>query len=111
MQIEVIDVKIHFPNISQNDFDYTFECLVDCKQPEAADFGFNHPYFTPGGQYGKQWWQLDSSLALSGYKWKDRKFAEMIGSLETTEAEKARLLADAGIKTVEFEKIEEDESL
>ena len=41
----------------------------------------------------------------------DRKFAEMIGSLETTEAEKARLLADAGIKTVEFEKIEEDESL
>ena len=41
----------------------------------------------------------------------DIKFAEMIGSLETTEAEKARLLADAGIKTVEFEKIEEDESL
>lgn len=41
----------------------------------------------------------------------DRKFAEMIGSLETTDAEKARLLADAGIKTVEYEKIEEDESL
>ena len=76
MRIEVIDVKIHFPNINQNDFDYAFECLVDCKQPEAANFGFNHPYFTPGGQYGKQWWQLDSSLALSGYKWKDRKFAE-----------------------------------
>lgn len=45
-------------------------------QSDAADFGFNHPYFTPGGAYGKQWWQLDSSLALSGYKWKDRKFAE-----------------------------------
>lgn len=41
----------------------------------------------------------------------DRKFAEMIGSLETTEAEKARLLADAGIRTVEFEKTEDDESL
>lgn len=40
----------------------------------------------------------------------DRKFAEMIGSLETTEAEKARLLADAGIKTVEYEKVEDDES-
>lgn len=39
----------------------------------------------------------------------DRKFAEMIGSLETTEAEKARLLADAGIRTVEFEKVEDDE--
>ena len=41
----------------------------------------------------------------------DRKFAEMIGSLETTDAEKARLLADAGIRTVEFEKVEDDESL
>lgn len=40
----------------------------------------------------------------------DRKFADMIGSLETTEAEKARLLADAGIKTVDYEKVDEDES-
>ena len=38
----------------------------------------------------------------------DRKFAEMIGSLETTEAEKARLLADAGIKSVGYEKGDED---
>jgi len=35
-----------------------------------------HPYFAPGGHYGGQWWQLDSSLALAGYKWIDRKFAE-----------------------------------
>ena len=69
-------MTIDLPNISQNDFDYAFECLEDCKQSDASDFGFNYPYFTPGGQYGKQWWQLDSSLALSGYKWKDRKFAE-----------------------------------
>ena len=69
-------MKILFPNISQNDFDYAFECLEVCKQSDAAQFGFNHPYFTPGGEYGKQWWQLDSSLALSGYKWIDRKFAE-----------------------------------
>lgn len=40
----------------------------------------------------------------------DRKFAEMIDSLETTDAEKARLLADAGIKTVDYEKVDEDES-
>ena len=39
----------------------------------------------------------------------DRKFAEMIGSLETTEAEKARLLADAGIKSIKYEKVDEDE--
>lgn len=69
-------MKISFPKISQSDFGYAFECLNDCMQPEATAHGFNYPYFTPGGQYGKQWWQLDSSLALSGYKWKDRKFAE-----------------------------------
>lgn len=69
-------MKIEFPNISQKEFEYAFECLEACKQPDAADLGFNHPYFTPGGQYGKQWWQLDSSLALSGYKWADRAFAE-----------------------------------
>ncbi len=69
-------MTIIFPNISQNDFEYALECLEDCKQSDAADFGFNYPYFTPGGAYGKQWWQLDSSLALSGYKWMDRKFAE-----------------------------------
>ena len=69
-------MKLTFPEISQNEFEYAFECLEDCKQPHAKDFGFNYPYFTPGGQYGKQWWQLDSSLALSGYKWQDRKFAE-----------------------------------
>lgn len=69
-------MKINFPNIKQEEFDYAFECLDDCKQPDAAEFGFNHPYFTPGGQYGKQWWQLDSSLSLSGYKWADRSFCE-----------------------------------
>ena len=69
-------MNITFPGISQDDFDYAFDCLSDCMQPDAADFGFNHPYFAPGGAYGKQWWQLDSSLALSGYQWKDRHFAE-----------------------------------
>ncbi len=71
-------MKITFPNIKQEEFDYAFECLDDCKRPDAADFGFNYPYFTPGGQYGNgnQWWQLDSSLALSGYKWADRSFCE-----------------------------------
>lgn len=69
-------MRISFPDISQTDFDYAIECLEECKQPDAAEFGFKHPYFTPGGQYGKQWWQLDSSLALAGYKWIDRSFAE-----------------------------------
>lgn len=63
-------------NITQDDFNYAIECLEDCKQNSAKQFGFNYPYFAPGGRYGEQWWQLDSSLALCGYKWIDRAFAE-----------------------------------
>ena len=69
-------MKICFPNINQSDFDFAFDCLNDCMQLDASEYGFHHPYFTPSGEYGKQWWQLDSSLDLSGYKWKDRQFAE-----------------------------------
>ena len=60
-------MEISFPDISQNDFEYAIECLEICKQDHAQKYGFNYPYYTPGGAYGKQWWQLDSSLALCGY--------------------------------------------
>lgn len=69
-------MKIVFPSVSQNDFEYAIKCLESCKQESAEKYGFNYPYFTPGGMYGEQWWQLDSSLALSGYKWVDRAFCE-----------------------------------
>lgn len=41
----------------------------------------------------------------------DRKFIEMISGLETTEAEKTRLLAEAGIKTIEPEILDENDEL
>ena len=69
-------MQILMPDITQNDFDYAIECLEVCKQDHAQQYGFNYPYFTPGGAYGKQWWQLDSSLALRGYQWIDREFVE-----------------------------------
>lgn len=69
-------MNIIVDNLYLDDIDYAVKCLEDCKQTDAKEYGFNYPYFTPGGIYGKQWWQLDSSLALSGYKWIDRKFAE-----------------------------------
>ncbi len=69
-------MNIVFNGIKQEDLDYAFACLEDCRQESAKEYGFNYPYFTPGGLYGQQWWQLDSSLALCGYKWKDREFAE-----------------------------------
>ena len=71
-----MSIKINFPGISQEDFDYALHCLELCKESDAPDYGFNYPYFTPGGHYGKQWWQLDSSLCLGGYKWVDRGFSE-----------------------------------
>lgn len=69
-------MKITMRGITQQDLDYAVECLEACKKDDAKEFGFNYPYFTPGGMYGAQWWQLDSSLALSGYKWIDRRFCE-----------------------------------
>ena len=69
-------MQIVFPSITQKDFDYAIECLELCKQDHAKAYGFNYPYFTPGGAYGKQWWQLDSALALRGYQWINREFAE-----------------------------------
>lgn len=69
-------MKIKFPKISQSNFDYAIKCIQVCRQEDAKEYGFNYPYFTPGGMYGKQWWQLDSSLALGGYKWVDRDFCK-----------------------------------
>lgn len=70
------NIKIQFPGISQSDFEYALECLELCKQESAPEYGFRYPYFAPGGDYGKQWWQLDASIALCGYKWFDQEFAE-----------------------------------
>jgi hypothetical protein len=67
---------IQCPNINKDDLEYVINCLNICKQDDAKDYGFPYPYFTPGGLYGKQWWQLDSSLALRGYQWIDRNFVE-----------------------------------
>lgn len=69
-------MEIVFPSILQEDFDYARKCLEISKQENAKAHGFRYPYFAPGGSYGKQWWQLDFSLALRGYKWIDQAFAE-----------------------------------
>ena len=69
-------MEIRCSFLQQSDLEYAMECLEACKQDHAQKYGFNYPYFTPGGAYGKQWWQLYSSLALCGYKWINREFAE-----------------------------------
>ena len=71
-----MDMKIRFKGILQEDFEYAFQVLEECKKKSAQKYGFAYPYFTPGGYYEEQWWQLDSVLALSGYKWYDQNFCE-----------------------------------
>ena len=71
-----MNIKINLPGITQEDFEYAFFALEDCKKSAAKEYGFLYPFFDPGGAYGEQWWELDSSLALCGYKWYDQKFCE-----------------------------------
>ena len=81
-------MKIELPYVSQADLEYAIDCLEACKQKNAKKYGFNYPYFSPGGGYGEQWWQLDSSLALCGYKWIDRSLCEQ-SLLNFTDSQKA----------------------
>ena len=68
--------KIKLPGISQADFADAFQTLEECRIDSVPVKGFRYPFFAPGGQYGPDWWNIDSSLALRGYRWKDRTFAE-----------------------------------
>lgn len=54
---------------SQEDFEDAVRVLEECYSPAVN--GLIHPYFAPGGDYGRQWWSLDYALALEGAKWLD----------------------------------------
>ena len=68
--------QIRIPNLSQEGFADAFAVLEECRVDVTPVDGFLYPFFAPGGAYGPNWWNIDSCLALNGYKWKDRKFAE-----------------------------------
>ena len=69
-------IKIDLPGTSQKDFDDAIQVLEECKAKIVPCLGFVNPFMGPGGQYGNCWWERDTSLTLSGYKWIDQKFAE-----------------------------------
>ena len=46
-------------------------------------------------------------LADIARRYEDQEYAKIINTLETTDAEKERLMRDAGIKTVEYTKQED----
>ncbi len=66
--------KIRLKGIKDTSFSEAFGVLEECKAEPAK--GFLYPFFAPGGAYGANWWNIDSSLALAGYRWKNRLFAE-----------------------------------
>jgi glycogen debranching enzyme len=71
-------IRIGLPGTSQEAFDDAVKVLEECISPELPRFGFVYPFMGPGGQYGNCWWERDTALTLSGYKWIDQKFAENV---------------------------------
>ena len=70
--------QITLPGISQDDFHDAFKVLDENIITDVPVFGFKYPVMGPGGHYGENWWQLDSSLAVSGAKWANQRFAENV---------------------------------
>lgn len=84
--------RIQFPGITQNDFDQAFSTIGKSKQAPCPQKGFTKSYFSPGGYYGEDWWQLDFSLALTGYKWASQAFCEdSILNFETAQRPDGRI--------------------
>jgi len=69
--------KVTIPGISQAGFSDAFKALDDCLTTDVPIYGFNYPVMSPGGYYTSGgWWQLDGSLAVTGSKWANQRFAE-----------------------------------
>ncbi|MBM3289972.1 MAG: hypothetical protein FJY92_07450, partial [Candidatus Hydrogenedentes bacterium] len=68
--------KITLPGIDQAAFADAFKVLDECLISNVPVHGFTEPVMGPGGAYGENWWQLDSSLACDGAKWANQSFAE-----------------------------------
>lgn len=68
--------RVILPGISQKDFREAFKVLDECLVVDVPAAGFEHPFMGPGGAYGENWWQLDTSLNLAGAKWVNQEFAE-----------------------------------
>jgi hypothetical protein len=70
--------QVSLPGIAQPEFRDAFTVLDECLYVTAPIMGFPVPVMGPGGVYGENWWQLDSSLVLEGAKWANQAFAESV---------------------------------
>jgi len=68
--------RITLPGIDRTGFADAFQVLDECLIVNVPVHGFTEPVMGPGGAYGENWWQLDSSLACEGAKWVNQPFAE-----------------------------------
>ena len=68
--------RVRIPGIRQTDFHDAFKVLDECLIVNTPVHGFTYPVMGPGGAYGENWWQLDSSLNLAGAMWANQAFAE-----------------------------------
>jgi len=68
--------QITIPGIAQADFQEAFNVLNECLVVDVPMAGFTYPYLCPGGAYGWNWWQLDTSLNVAGTKWVNQPLSE-----------------------------------
>jgi hypothetical protein len=68
--------RVSLPGIRQADFADAFKILDECLIANVPVEGFAYPVMGPGGAYGENWWQLDSSLNAAAAKWTNQSFAE-----------------------------------
>ena len=75
---------------------------------EAQDFKWQAPvYYVNINVRPEDLGYKTQKLADIARRYEDQEYAAMINSLDTTDAEKERLMRDAGIKTVEYKKMED----
>lgn len=92
------------------------ECAVKAHElrttvREAQDFKWQAPvYYVNINVRPEDLGYKSQKLADIARRYEDQEYATMIQSLETTDAEKERLMRDAGIKTVEYTKQEDPDN-
>lgn len=100
--------------IAADKYDVAFKCIVKAhelrtKVRESETHDWQAPVFLININVRPEDLGYESrKIADIARRAEDRKYREMIMSLETTDKEKERLLQEAGIRTVEPEKEEED---
>ena len=95
-------IAVQLGEICTEGLQNALEVLEQCKV-ETPCWGFTHPFFAPGGQYGVQWWHLDGAVALDGYKWIDQKTGKTpCGTLWPSSARTAGFLSGGRMKFPPF---------